>query len=262
MKRLTLLVTAAAMFALVAMPARAQFQAPDVLKQVPEGSAMVLIIPKLSDVNTRLGKFMKDFGDAPDEMLAPVASILDEMGISKGVDMNGSAAIVMPTLQLMGEPRIYAIVPVGDAVSFMTNFESTTPSDKSPGVLRVPIQRAPPGFMKMAGKYAFKDAFLKAKPAILEPVVSIEVTTPGATVGSITGDLSSRRGKVFGTDVLGSGTTVVKAEVPLAEMMEYEPALKSMTKGRGSFTMEFSHYDPLPQRLAEELVSRHAEERA
>jgi len=115
---------------------------------------------------------------------------------------------------------------------------------------------------KMAGKYAFKDAFLKAKPAILEPVVSIEVTTPGATVGSITGDLSSRRGKVFGTDVLGSGTTVVKAEVPLAEMMEYEPALKSMTKGRGSFTMEFSHYDPLPQRLAEELVSRHAEERA
>ncbi len=64
---------------------------------------------------------------------------------------------------------------------------------------------------KTAGKYAFKDAYLKAKPAILEPIVNIEVTTPGDTVGSITGDLSSRRGKVFGTDVMGSGTAVVKA---------------------------------------------------
>ena len=109
---------------------------------------------------------------------------------------------------------------------------------------------------KTAGKFAFKDAFLKAKPTILEPIVSIEVTTPGTTVGSITGDLSSRRGKVFGTDVMGSGTTVVKAAVPLAEMMEYEPALKSMTKGRGSYTMEFSHYDPLPERLAQDLVSK------
>jgi elongation factor G len=110
---------------------------------------------------------------------------------------------------------------------------------------------------KTAGKFAFKEAFLKAQPTILEPVVSIEVTTPGATVGSITGDLSSRRGKVFGTDVVGSGATaVVKASVPLAEMMEYEPALKSMTKGRGSYTMEFSHYDPVPDRLAEELVSK------
>ena len=109
---------------------------------------------------------------------------------------------------------------------------------------------------KTAGKFAFKEAFLKAKPAILEPIVSIEVTTPGATVGSITGDLSSRRGKVFGTDMMSSGTTVVKASVPLAEMTEYEPALKSMTRGRGSYTMELSHYDPVPQRLAEELVAR------
>lgn len=109
---------------------------------------------------------------------------------------------------------------------------------------------------KTAGKYAFKEAYLKAKPAILEPIVNIEVTTPGATVGSITGDLSSRRGKVFGTDMMSSGTTVVKASVPLAEMMEYEPALKSMTRGRGSYTMELSHYDPVPERLAEELVAK------
>lgn len=114
---------------------------------------------------------------------------------------------------------------------------------------------------KTAGKFAFKDAFLKARPTILEPVVSIEVTTPGTTVGSITGDLSSRRGKVFGTDAMGSGTTVVKASVPLAEMIEYEPALKSMTKGRGSYTMEFSHYDPVPERLADELRTKFQESR-
>jgi elongation factor G len=109
---------------------------------------------------------------------------------------------------------------------------------------------------KMAGKLAFKDAFQKARPTILEPVVNVEVTTPGSSLGAITGDLSSRRGKVFGTDTLGSGTTVVKASVPLAEVIEYEPALKSMTKGRGSFTMELSHYEPVPDRVAKELVDK------
>ena len=84
----------------------------------------------------------------------------------------------------------------------------------------------------------------------------MEVTTPGSDLGSITGDLSSRRGRVFGTDTLGSGNTTVKASVPLAEMMEYEPALKSMTRGRGSFTMELSHYDPVPERVAKELVAK------
>mgnify|MGYP001821162719 CR=1 FL=1 len=109
---------------------------------------------------------------------------------------------------------------------------------------------------KMAGKLAFKNAFQKARPTILEPVVNVEVTTPGSSLGAITGDLSSRRGKVFGTDTLGSGTTVVKASVPLAEVIEYEPALKSMTKGRGSFTMELSHYEPVPDRVAKELVDK------
>jgi len=110
---------------------------------------------------------------------------------------------------------------------------------------------------RTAGKFAFKDAFLKAKPQILEPIVNIEVTTPGDTVGSITGDLSSRRGRVFGTDMMSSGAAIVKASVPLADMMDYEPALKSMTKGRGSFTMELSHYDPVPERIAKGLVMKH-----
>jgi elongation factor G len=109
---------------------------------------------------------------------------------------------------------------------------------------------------KTAGKFAFRDAFLKAKPTILEPVVNVEVTTPDDWLGSITGDLSSRRGKVFGTDTTPGGRALVKASVPLAEMIEYEPALKSMTKGRGSFTMELSHYDPVPERVAQELVAK------
>lgn len=109
---------------------------------------------------------------------------------------------------------------------------------------------------KTAGKLAFKEAFLKANPTILEPIVNVEVTAVAASIGSITGDLSSRRGRVFGTDTKGSGRTVVKAAVPLAEMVEYEPALKSMTKGRGSYTMELSHYDPLPDRLVQDLVEQ------
>jgi elongation factor G len=109
---------------------------------------------------------------------------------------------------------------------------------------------------KTAGKLAFKDAFLKANPTILEPIVHVEITAPEDALGSITGDLSSRRGKVFGTDSKGRGHTIVKASVPLAEMIEYEPALKSMTKGRGSYTMELSHYDPVPERLSQELVDQ------
>ncbi len=109
---------------------------------------------------------------------------------------------------------------------------------------------------KTAGKFAFKDAFLKASPQILEPIVNIEVTTPDESLGAITGDLSSRRGRVFGTDMMGSGKAVVKASVPLADMMDYEPTLKSMTKGRGSYTMELSHYDPVPERIAQDLVAK------
>ena len=109
---------------------------------------------------------------------------------------------------------------------------------------------------KAAGKFAFKEAFLKAMPQILEPIVNVEVTTPDGAVGSITGDLSSRRGKVFATDVMSSGKAVVKASVPLADMMDYEPALKSMTKGRGSYSMELSHYDAVPARIAQDLVAK------
>jgi len=115
---------------------------------------------------------------------------------------------------------------------------------------------------RTAGKFAFKNAFLKANPQILEPIVNIEVTTPGDSVGAITGDLSSRRGRVFATDMMSSGTAVVKASVPLADMMDYEPTLKSMTKGRGSYTMKLSHYDAVPEQIAEDLVAKFGARRA
>jgi elongation factor G len=115
---------------------------------------------------------------------------------------------------------------------------------------------------RTAGKFAFKDAFLKASPQLLEPIVNIEVTTPENAVGAIAGDLASRRGKVFGTDVMSSGAAVVKASVPLADMMDYEPMLKSMTKGHGSYTMELSHYDVVPLQIAEDLVAKFAAQRA
>ena len=115
---------------------------------------------------------------------------------------------------------------------------------------------------KTAGKFAFKDAFIKAGPQLIEPIVNIEVTTTSDTVGSITGDLASRRGKVFATEVMSSGSAVVKASVPLADMVDYEPALKGMTKGRGSYTMELSHYDTVPERIAQELVAEFDTRRA
>jgi len=149
MKRLFCLTLACALLAALALPARAQYQAPDVLKQVPEKSAIVLVIPKLSDLDAKVGKFLKDFGGVPQDMHTPITAMLKEVGTSKGVDMNGSAALVMPTLQLMGEPRVYMILPIADATAFMTNFEMMAPSDKSPGVFTVPMGNAPEGYMKM-----------------------------------------------------------------------------------------------------------------
>lgn len=107
---------------------------------------------------------------------------------------------------------------------------------------------------KIAGSMAFKDAVLRAKPIILEPQMKVEVVVPEDFMGSVMGNLSSRRGKIMGTELRG-GMQAIKSEVPLSEMFGYATELRSMTEGRGSFTMEFSHYSPLPQMLAESLQS-------
>jgi elongation factor G len=106
---------------------------------------------------------------------------------------------------------------------------------------------------QMAGRIAFRKAMEQAKPTILEPVMSVEITIPDDFAGSIMGDLNSRRGRIQGMDNKG-GSTVVKAEVPMAEMLTYGVDLTSMTQGRGSFNMEMHHYDAVPAALQEKIV--------
>jgi elongation factor G len=98
---------------------------------------------------------------------------------------------------------------------------------------------------------AFMDAIGKARAIMLEPVVNIEVTAPEANMGDIAGDISARRGQLSGTDSMGPGTLVIKGKVPLSELNNYQARLKSVTAGQGSYTMEFSHYDPVPPQRAE-----------
>jgi elongation factor G len=110
---------------------------------------------------------------------------------------------------------------------------------------------------RAAGKYAFKDAVSKAKPVLLEPIVNMEVTVPESSVGTITGDLSGKRGRIQGQDFLGGGMAVVKAQAPLAEVMQYQSQLKSVTGGQGSFAMEFSHYEPVPPQVQQQIASQY-----
>ncbi|MBI3045576.1 MAG: elongation factor G [Betaproteobacteria bacterium] len=109
-----------------------------------------------------------------------------------------------------------------------------------------------------AGKRAFMDAISKARAIILEPIVDIEVTAPEASMGDIAGDLSSRRGQLSGTDSATPGTLVIKGQAPLSELNNYQARLKSVTAGQGSYTIEFSHYEPVPPGIQKDLVAAHA----
>ncbi len=104
-----------------------------------------------------------------------------------------------------------------------------------------------------AGREAFLDAISKARPLVLEPIINLEVRAPADSVGSITGDLSSRRGRIAGTDAGPRGLTIINAQVPLAELEGYESQLKSMTGGHGSYNIELSHYDPVPGDIQQKL---------
>ena len=108
-----------------------------------------------------------------------------------------------------------------------------------------------------AGRKAFVGAVANAKPIVLEPIVDIEVTVPSENMGDIAGDLSSRRGRVSNTDVLSGGMVNISGQAPLAELEDYQSKLKSMTGGEGSYTMQLSHYDPIPATLQKELVKRY-----
>jgi elongation factor G len=107
---------------------------------------------------------------------------------------------------------------------------------------------------KIAGSLAFKKAVEMCNPILLEPIMLAAVFIPDEFMGDVIGDLSSRRGRVLGSDSIG-GVTEVKAHVPMAEMMKYAPDLRSMTGGQGTFTMEFAHYEECPPNVAEQVIA-------
>jgi len=108
---------------------------------------------------------------------------------------------------------------------------------------------------KIAASMAFKDAVQKADPVLLEPIMKVEVTVPEEYMGDVIGDISSRRGRIEGTELRGN-TQVIKAYVPLAEMFGYATDLRSKTQGRGSYVMQMSHYEEVPKNLVEKIVKR------
>ena len=108
---------------------------------------------------------------------------------------------------------------------------------------------------KIAGSLAMKEAAKRAKPVLLEPIMSVEVVVPEEYMGDVIGDLNSRRGRIEGMELRGT-TQIIKSMVPLSEMFGYATELRSRTQGRGSFTMHFGKYEEVPASLAEEIVSR------
>ncbi len=107
---------------------------------------------------------------------------------------------------------------------------------------------------KMAGSLGFKDAMAKAGPVLLEPISLLEVTVPTQYQGDVMGDLNSRRGRVQGTEAVGNGEQTITAQVPTSEVLRYAIDLRSLTGGRGRFTVTHDHYDPLPTHLADKVV--------
>ena len=108
-----------------------------------------------------------------------------------------------------------------------------------------------------AGKKAFLDGIDKARPQILEPIVDIEVTAPESAMGDITGSLAGKRARISGTDSLSGGLIVISAQAPMSVLTDYQTELKSQTGGEGQYTLEFSHYDPVPMQIQQELAAAH-----
>ena len=119
-----------------------------------------------------------------------------------------------------------------------------------------PVDSKEVAFMT-AGKKAFIDAVQKAKPVLLEPFVHLEITVPADMIGDIASDISGKRGRIQGTDMLPGNQAVVKAEAPLSEVMTYSAQLKSMSGGAGSYSMEYSHDEPTPPNVMAEVVAKY-----
>jgi elongation factor G len=113
---------------------------------------------------------------------------------------------------------------------------------------------------RLAGRLAFRDGMTRAKPTILEPIMTVEVHAPSDFAGDLMGDLNSRRGRIGGMDTRGVAT-IIRAQVPMSEMLTYEQTLTSSTGGRGSYHMEFSHYDEVPSHLHAKIIAASKAER-
>jgi elongation factor G len=113
---------------------------------------------------------------------------------------------------------------------------------------------------KIAGSMAFKEAYAKADPVLLEPIMALDVTVPDETVGAINGDLNSRRGRLLGMDPVG-GMTTIRAEVPMAEILTYSQSLTSLTGGRGDYSMSFLRYEEVPAHIAQKVIDEAKKER-
>lgn len=113
---------------------------------------------------------------------------------------------------------------------------------------------------KMAARLAYRKGLESAKPVLLEPIVNVEVEVPEAYMGDIIGDMNSKRGRVMGMEPAGK-KQIIKAQAPLAEMARYTIDLKSMTQGRGKFRMEFSHYEEVPNQIAEKIIEKARQEK-
>jgi elongation factor G len=108
---------------------------------------------------------------------------------------------------------------------------------------------------RSAGKTAFIEAVKNAKPALLEPIVDLEVTIPATFMGDITSDLAGRRGRIQGQDMLPGNMCVIKAQTPLSEVMQYNSQLRSVTGGQGSYSMELSHFEPVPGNVQQQIIA-------
>lgn len=114
---------------------------------------------------------------------------------------------------------------------------------------------------RAAGKGAFIDAIQKAKPVLLEPIVNLEITVPAENMGDIAGDIASKRGRVIGQDMLAGNMLVIKVQVPLSEVTQYNSQLKSVTGGRGSYSMSLSHYELVPSNVQQQIVAAYQKEK-
>ena len=107
---------------------------------------------------------------------------------------------------------------------------------------------------KIAGALGFKKGVLECKPGLLEPIMNIEVIVPSEFVGDVMGDLNSKRAKIQGIDANGDNQNI-KANIPMAEILNYAADLRSLTSGRGVFVMEFDHYDNVPEHLSQKIIN-------